>query len=161
MQVRNKKREKTKQAHLFVMLWLWYHAELPGQQLHQSMLVLQVRKEKKELDRAFGSGPQLLPGKGMTMPDGKRMVTVMLFGNHSECENARRLIEEAVDNKEQKAKQRAKEYEKKKDDKRRDRQMYHLRHTNDYEELGLPLGASKVRSCCRSCVGDSALLVHS
>ena len=79
------------------------------------------------------------------MPDGKRMVTVMLFGNRSECENARRLIEEAVDNKEQKAKQRAKEYEKKKDEKRRDRQMYHLRHTHDYEELGVPLGASKVR----------------
>ena len=68
----------------------------------------------------------------------------MLFGNHSECENARKLIEEAVDNKEQKAKQRAKEYEKKKDEKRRDRQMYHLRHTHDYEELELPLGASKV-----------------
>lgn len=68
----------------------------------------------------------------------------MLFGNKSECENARRLIEEACDNKEQKAKQRAKEYEKKKDEKRRDRQLYHMRHTRDYEELELPLGASKV-----------------
>lgn len=117
---------------------------------------MQVRKEKKELDRAFGSGPQLLPGKGMAMPDGQRLVTVMLFGNKSECENARRLIEEAVDNKEQKAKQRAKEYEKKKDEKRRDRQMYHLRHTNDYEELGLPLGASKVSDVC--CAGSIAII---
>lgn len=72
------------------------------------------------------------------------MVKVMLFGSPSECENARRLIEEACDNKEQKAKQRAKEYEKKKDEKRRDRQLYHMRHTHDYEELELPLGASKV-----------------
>lgn len=82
------------------------------------------------------------------MPDGqKKMVTVMLFGSASECENARKLIEEACDNKEQKAKQRAKEYEKKKDEKRRDRQLYHMRHTHDYEELELPLGASKVRCC--------------
>ena len=73
------------------------------------------------------------------------MVAVMLFGSKSECENARRMIEEACDNKEQKAKQRAKEYEKKKDEKRRDRQLYHMRHTHDYEELELPLGASKVR----------------
>ena len=72
----------------------------------------------------------------------------MLFGNKSECENARRLIEEACDNKEQKAKQRAKEYEKKKDEKRRDRQLYHMRHTHDYEELELPLGASKVYPLC-------------
>ena len=82
---------------------------------------------------------------GAPLPEGqKRMVTVMLFGSASECENARRLIEEACDNKEQKAKQRAKEYEKKKDEKRRDRQLYHMRHTHDYEELELPLGASKV-----------------
>lgn len=105
---------------------------------------IQVKKEQAELARAFGSGPQLLPGKGMPLPDGqKRMVTVMLFGSASECENARRLIEEACDNKEQKAKQRAKEYEKKKDEKRRDRQLYHMRHTHDYEALEVPLGASK------------------
>lgn len=89
----------------------------------------------------------------------------MLFGNQSECENARKLIEEAVDNKEQKAKQRAKEYEKKKDEKRRDRQMYHLRHTNDYEELELPLGASKVciqflPCSTRRCTASSTLAVH-
>lgn len=96
--------------------------------------------------RAFGSGPQLLPPKGAPLPDGqKKMVTVMLFGSASECENARKLIEEACDNKEQKAKQRAKEYEKKKDEKRRDRQLYHMRHTHDYEALELPLGASKVQ----------------
>lgn len=105
---------------------------------------IQVKKEQAELARAFGSGPQLLPPKGLPLPDGqKKMVTVMLFGSAAECENARKLIEEACDNKEQKAKQRAKEYEKKKDEKRRDRQLYHMRHTHDYEELELPLGASK------------------
>jgi len=94
------------------------------------------------------------------------MVTVMLFGSASECENARKLIEEACDNKEQKAKQRAKEYEKKKDEKRRDRQLYHMRHTHDYEELELPLGASKVRLCHHWCLlcqqgTDSASLLVS
>ncbi len=84
------------------------------------------------------------------------MVTVMLFGSASECENARRLIEEACDNKEQKAKQRAKEYEKKKDEKRRDRQLYHMRHTHDYEELELPLGASKVCTTCGRVVSLSS-----
>lgn len=44
---------------------------------------------------------------------------------------------------EQKAKQRHKEYEKKREAKARDRQMYHLRHTRDYEALELPIGASR------------------
>jgi hypothetical protein len=44
---------------------------------------------------------------------------------------------------EQKAKQRAKEYERKRDEKARDRQMYILRHTRDYETLELPLGAAR------------------
>ena len=54
------------------------------------------------------------------------------------------MIEEAIDNKEQKAKQRAKEYERKREAKWRNRQMYHMRHTRDYDALGLPIGASKV-----------------
>jgi DnaJ-class molecular chaperone len=45
---------------------------------------------------------------------------------------------------EQKAKQRHKEYEKKRDAKARDRQLYHMRHTRDYETLELPIGASRV-----------------
>jgi hypothetical protein len=44
---------------------------------------------------------------------------------------------------EQKAKQRHKEYEKKREAKARDRQMYILRHTRDYEALELPIGASR------------------
>ena len=68
------------------------------------------------------------------------MVTVMLFGNSKECENAIKMIDEAMENREQKQKQREKEYEKKRDAKNRDRQMYHLRHTNDYETLGIPIG---------------------
>ena len=35
------------------------------------------------------------------------------------------------------------EYERKRDVKRRERQLYHLRHTRDYEALEVPLGASK------------------
>ena len=44
---------------------------------------------------------------------------------------------------EQKQKQREKEYEKKRDAKARDRQMYYMRHTRDYEMLELPVGASR------------------
>ena len=44
-----------------------------------------------------------------------KMVTIMLIGDPESCAKARAMIEEAVDNKEQKAKQRHKEYEKKKD----------------------------------------------
>ena len=44
---------------------------------------------------------------------------------------------------EQKQKQREKEYEKKRDQKARDRQMYYMRHTRDYETLELPVGASR------------------
>ena len=44
---------------------------------------------------------------------------------------------------EQKAKQRHKEYERKRDAKNRDRQMYHLRHTRDYEALEVPIGTSR------------------
>lgn len=40
-------------------------------------------------------------------------------------------------------KQRAREYERKRDAKRRDRLLYHMRHSRDYEALGLALGASK------------------
>ena len=43
------------------------------------------------------------------------MVTIMLIGDPQSCAKARAMIDEAVDNKEQKAKQRHKEYEKKKD----------------------------------------------
>lgn len=43
------------------------------------------------------------------------MATLQLFGSEEQCAAARALIEEAVDNREQKAKQRAKEYDKKKE----------------------------------------------
>lgn len=69
----------------------------------------QVRKADEELTVAFGSGPQLQAPPPAPSADGQpKMVTVMLFGNANECEKAQRLIEEAVDNKEQKAKQRQK-----------------------------------------------------
>jgi hypothetical protein len=72
------------------------------------------------------------------------MTTIQLFGDAKAIEIAMRMIDEAVENREQKAKQRAKEYERKKEQKRRERQLYHLRHANDYEELGVQVGASKM-----------------
>ena len=128
---------------------------------------------------------QYVPGDDASAP---KMTTLHIFGSAEQCEKARELIMEAIDNREQKAKQRAKEYEKKKEVraggagspgrrrrawcgaarglqtermtspwppaaapaaalppqvKWRERQIYHMRHTRDYEALGLPLGASK------------------
>ena len=51
----------------------------------------------------------------MTKEGEVKMVTIMLIGDPQACAKARAMIDEAVDNKEQKAKQRHKEYEKKKD----------------------------------------------
>jgi hypothetical protein len=48
------------------------------------------------------------------------------------------MIDEAIDNKEQKQKQRQHQYEKKREEKRSARMLYHLRHT-------------KARSCCLAC----------
>jgi hypothetical protein len=78
--------------------------------------------------RAFGAGP--LAGLKLPKPGEVKerdMTTIMLFGDSKAVELAQRMIEEAVDNKEAKAKARAKEYERKRDQKRRDRQIYHLR----------------------------------
>lgn len=76
------------------------------------------------------------------MGDEVKMVTIMLFGNAKECDIAIKMMDEAMENREQKQKQREREYEKKRDAKNRDRQLYHLRHTNDYEALGIPIGES-------------------
>lgn len=66
------------------------------------------------------------------------------------------MIEEAIDNREQKAKQRAKEYERKREAKWRNRQMYHMRHTRDYDALGVPIGASKadVKAAYKKLAGE-------
>jgi len=64
---------------------------------------------------------------------------------------------------EQKQKQREKEYERKRDQKARDRQMYYMRHTHDYETLELPVGASRAdvkaayRKLAKVCPGDHTL----
>jgi hypothetical protein len=68
---------------------------------------------------------------------------------------ARDLIDEAVENREQKAKQRHKEYERKREAKSAQRQLYHLRHTLDYEALGVAIGTSKA-----SCLLAPAVLPH-
>lgn len=108
---------------------------------------VQIKKEENELNRAFGSGPNIdlakLKAAEKAGEAPTRMTTVMLFGDSKAIEIALRMIEEAVENKEQKQKQRHKEYEKKREDKRRNRMMYHLRHANDYEALELPMGASR------------------
>lgn len=125
---------------------------------------LQIKKEEEELNRGFGQGgpPDAKKGrKGGKGPprhgpqqtaveldeDGqpiKRLTTIQIFGDSKAVEAAVRMIDEAVENKEQKQKQRQKEYDRKREQKHRERQLYHLRHARDYETLGLPLGASKI-----------------
>ena len=43
------------------------------------------------------------------------------------------------------------EYDKKRETKNRERQLYHLRHSNDYDMLELPMGASKVSPPAATC----------
>lgn len=122
-----------------------------------------MKKSEDELNKGFLEKKSYALPKARKAGDEVKMVTVMLFGNSKECENAIKMIDEAMENREQKQKQREKEYEKKRDAKNRDRQMYHLRHTNDYETLGIPIGkaiqsarliyesSAKVESCqCQS-----------
>lgn len=104
---------------------------------------IQVKKSDRSMQLAFGSSfkDQLDAHASNTGKDS--MVTLYIFGKEKNCQTAKQLIMEAVENKEEKAKQRARAYEKKKEDKRAQRQLYHLRHSKDYEALGVPLGTSK------------------
>ena len=49
------------------------------------------------------------------MPSQVKMATLQLFGSDEQCAAEVAMIEEAIDNREQKQKQRAKEYDKKKE----------------------------------------------
>ncbi|KXZ44007.1 hypothetical protein GPECTOR_75g731 [Gonium pectorale] len=104
---------------------------------------IQVKKDEKELNRGFGAGFKLDVEELMQTGE-KKVTTIMLFGDEKAVETAERMIMEAIENKEQKAKNRQKEYDRKREAKRRERMLYHLRHSKDYEALELPLGASKL-----------------
>jgi len=82
--------------------------------------------------RKTSSGEQL-PSYG---PGGFKHAARWTNSRARPCKRRRRAQE-------QKAKQRHKEYEKKREAKARDRQMYILRHTRDYEALELPIGAAR------------------
>ena len=71
------------------------------------------------------------------------MSTLYLFGNEEACATARTLILELVENREQKVRNRERAKEKKKEARALERHIYHLRHTRDYEVLGVGVGASK------------------
>eukprot|EP01023_Acetabularia_acetabulum_P007738 TRINITY_DN13392_c0_g1_i6.p1 TRINITY_DN13392_c0_g1~~TRINITY_DN13392_c0_g1_i6.p1 ORF type:complete len:355 (+),score=78.19 TRINITY_DN13392_c0_g1_i6:55-1119(+) len=106
---------------------------------------IQVKKTEADLNKAFGSGminyipEHRLAGKEAA----SRMSIVQIFGSGRAIQLAQRLINEAIENKDQKQKNRQREYEKKRDEKRRNRQLFYLRHTRDYEILGVIVGASK------------------
>jgi len=104
---------------------------------------VQIQKNAEELSRGFGSGPDPTRPR---VPHQKGNTVLLIYGDSKGAALAKRLIEEAVENKEQKKQQRQREYEKKKASRNRERQIYHLRHARDYEVLGLPLGASKVEA---------------
>jgi len=73
----------------------------------------------------------------------KQTITIWLFGDGDACDRARELIEEAVENRAQKEKNRAAGYAKKKEAKRRARELYYMRHRQDYETLGAAVGTPK------------------
>eukprot|EP00892_Ulva_mutabilis_P007101 jgi/Ulvmu1/4763/UM020_0048.1 len=110
---------------------------------------IQVKKEEAELERGFGTGPQVrLPGKIAALVRDcnggeAEMSTIMIYGESHRVQIAKNMLLEAVENREQKQKQRQKEYDKKKDEKRRNRQIYLMRHARDYEILEVAIGTPK------------------
>jgi hypothetical protein len=76
--------------------------------------LVQVKKEVSELERGFGTGPQVrLPGKLAAMVRDingveAEMATIMIFGDAPKVQLAKSMLLEAVENKEQKQKQRQK-----------------------------------------------------
>ncbi|PSC68285.1 Histone deacetylase 14 [Micractinium conductrix] len=122
---------------------------------------LQFKKDEEVLSAGWGTGVPTVGTKGpQVAADGKepKMATLQLFGDVNQREKALAMIEEAIDNREQKVKQRQKEYEKKKDAKKLERQLYHMRHARDYDALGLPMGASKAE--CKAAFRKLALKWH-
>lgn len=104
----------------------------------------QIKKSEEELSKGWLEKKSYALPKPRKPGDEVKMVTIMLFGNAKECDIATRMIDEAIENREQKQKQREREYERKRDAKNRERQMYHLRHTHDYETLGISIGGSSL-----------------
>ena len=84
-----------------------------GEIQKKSKARVQVKKSDEELNRAWGQGIAAPPGKknkaaaaAVQQQEGgnveKKMVTIMIFGSKTEVEVAQRMIEEAIDHKEQK-----------------------------------------------------------
>ena len=73
----------------------------------------------------------------------REQVEVWIFGTGEQCERARDLIELAVEDRARKDAKRQAQYEKKKEAKRRARELYYLRHRQDYAVLGVAVGAPK------------------
>lgn len=90
--------------------------KLNAQRLNAERLLrcIQVKKEAKELERAFGTGPQVrLPGKIAAMVRDynggeAEMTTIMIYGESHRVQIAKNMLLEAVENREQKQKQRQK-----------------------------------------------------
>eukprot|EP01025_Chloroclados_australasicus_P047843 TRINITY_DN5398_c1_g4_i1.p1 TRINITY_DN5398_c1_g4~~TRINITY_DN5398_c1_g4_i1.p1 ORF type:complete len:376 (-),score=65.46 TRINITY_DN5398_c1_g4_i1:557-1624(-) len=106
---------------------------------------IQIKKTEADLNKAFGSGmlnyipEHRLAGKEAS----QRFSIVQIFGSGRSIQLAQRLINEAIENKDQKQRNRQREYEKKKEEKRKNRQLFLLRHTKDYQMLGVEIGASR------------------
>lgn len=108
---------------------------------------IQLAKSEGEMAVGWGAGAaaraKAAAGGDPSVPKHQRSVDFHLFGSSAACDAARAAIEEAVADREAKARKRAAAADKKKEAKARDRQMYHLRHARDYDALGLDVGASK------------------
>lgn len=108
---------------------------------------IQLAKSEGEMAVGWGEGAaarvKAAAGGDPSVPKHQRSVDFHLFGAATACDAARAAIEEAVADKEAKARKRAAAADRKKEAKARDRQIYHLRHARDYAALELDVGASK------------------
>ena len=102
---------------------------------------VQIVKDKAELEKGFGEAATTTAGS--TDAPEKKFTKFHLFGNEQQCELAREMILESIENRSQKERNRQRQKEKRREEKATQRHIYHLRHSRDYEALGLPLGASK------------------
>ena len=91
---------------------------------------------EEELNRAFGSGPAP-SARDLKAKDGDAVFFV--FGEPRGCAMVRGMIDEIIET--ERVAKREKQRDAKKEKKRRNRQIFVMRNTVNYERLGVKLGA--------------------
>ena len=97
---------------------------------------LQLQKAEEELNRAFGSGPAP-SARDLKAKEGDAVFFV--FGEPRGCAMVRGMIDEIIET--ERVAKREKQRDAKKEKRRRNRQIFVMRNTVNYEILGVKLGA--------------------